>query len=46
MRYIWPSEMDLMAKLAGMELRERYGSWKRDPFTSSSVSHISVYGRA
>lgn len=46
LRYIWPSEMDLMAKVAGMELRERYGSWKRDPFTSSSVSHISVYGRA
>ena len=45
-RYIWPSEMDLMAKLAGMELRERYGSWTRDPFTSSSGAHISVYGRA
>ena len=45
-RYIWPSEMDLMAKLAGMELRERYGSWTRDPFTSSSLGHISVYGRA
>ena len=46
LRYIWPSEMDLMANMAGMALRERYGSWKRDPFSSSSVSHISVYGRA
>lgn len=46
LRYIWPSEMDLMAKLAGMELRERYGSWSRDHFTSESKSHISVYGMA
>ena len=45
-RYIWPSEMDLMAKLAGMQLRERYGSWTRDHFTSSTKSHISVYGKA
>ena len=46
LRYIWPSEMDLMAKLAGMELRERYGSWKRDHFTSDSKAHVSVYGKA
>ncbi len=46
LRYAWPSEMDLMAKLAGMELRERYGSWNRDHFTSESKSHISVYGRS
>ena len=46
LRYVWPSEMDLMAKLGGMELRERYGSWRRDMFTSSSQTHISVYGRA
>ncbi len=46
LRYIWPSEMDLMAKLAGMELRERYGSWERDHFTSESKSHVSVYGNA
>ncbi len=46
LRYIWPSEMDLMAKLAGMELRERYGSWTRDHFTSDSKSHVSVYGKA
>lgn len=46
LRYMWPSEMDMTAKAAGMELRERYGSWNRDHFTSSSGSHISVYGRA
>ncbi len=46
LRYIWPSEMDLMAKLAGMELRERYASWQRDHFTSDSKAHISVYGKA
>jgi SAM-dependent methyltransferase len=47
-RYIWPSELDLMAKLAGFRLRERWGDWRRGPFTSSSVKHISVYesGRA
>jgi len=42
-RYIWPSELDLMAKIAGLRLRERWGDWRRGPFTSSSVKHISVY---
>ncbi|MBW3594972.1 MAG: class I SAM-dependent methyltransferase [Actinobacteria bacterium] len=46
LRYIWPSEMDLMARLGGMELRERYSSWNADHFTSNSKSHISVYGKA
>ena len=46
LRYIWPSEMDLMAKLGGLELRERYASWKRDHFTSDSTAHVSVYGKA
>ncbi len=46
LRYIWPSEMDLMAKLGGLELRERYASWRREPFTSASSVHVSVYGRA
>lgn len=46
LRYVWPSEMDLMAKVAGMELRERYESWQRDHFTSRSGGHISVYGLA
>lgn len=46
LRYVWPSEMDLMARLGGLELRERYASWHRDHFTSSSKAHVSVYGRA
>jgi SAM-dependent methyltransferase len=44
-RYVWPSELDLMARLAGMTLRERWSSWKREPFTSESRSHISVWGK-
>ena len=44
-RYVWPSELDLMARLAGMALRERYAGWKREPFTSESEKHISVWGR-
>jgi SAM-dependent methyltransferase len=43
LRYAWPSELDLMARLAGLRLRERWGSWARDPFTSDSTSHVSVY---
>jgi hypothetical protein len=35
-RYVWPSGFDLMAELAGMRLRERWGGWKREPFTSES----------
>jgi SAM-dependent methyltransferase len=42
-RYAWPSELDLMARLAGLRLRERWGGWKREPFTSLSQSHVSVY---
>jgi SAM-dependent methyltransferase len=42
-RYVWPSELDLMARLAGMTLRERWSGWKREPFTSSSTSHVSVW---
>ena len=42
-RYVWPSELDLMAQLAGMTLRERYGGWKREPFTSESRKHVSVW---
>jgi SAM-dependent methyltransferase len=42
-RYVWPSELDLMAQLAGMTLRARWGSWERDPFTSDSRMHISVW---
>lgn len=42
-RYAWPAEYDLMARLAGMTLRERWGGWKRDPFTSESDAHVSVW---
>lgn len=42
-RYVWPSELDLMARLAGMTLRERWGGWKREPFTSDSGKHVSVW---
>jgi len=45
-RYAWPSELDLMARLAGLRLRERWGSWRRDPFTAASTTHISVYESA
>jgi SAM-dependent methyltransferase len=42
-RYVWPSELDLMAQLAGMRLRERWSSWTREPFTSESTKHVSVW---
>jgi SAM-dependent methyltransferase len=42
-RYVWPSELDLMAQLAGMTRRERWSSWNRDPFTNDSREHISVW---
>lgn len=42
-RYVWPAELDLMAQLAGMSLRERWGGWDRDTFTSDSRMHISVW---
>ena len=42
-RYVWPSELDLMAQLAGMRLRERWSGWKREPFTSDSRTHVSVW---
>jgi hypothetical protein len=44
-RYAWPSELDLMARLAGLRLRQRFGGWSREPFTASSGTHISVYQR-
>jgi SAM-dependent methyltransferase len=42
-RYVWPSELDLMARLAGMTLRERWSGWRREPFTSDSTGHVSVW---
>ena len=44
-RYVWPSELDLMARLAGMRLRERWGGWEREPFTADSPKHVSVWER-
>ena len=42
-RYTWPAELDLMAQLGGMRLRERWSGWKREPFTSESRKHVSVW---
>jgi SAM-dependent methyltransferase len=44
-RYVWPSELDLMARLAGMTLRERWSGWTREPFTAESRKHVSVWQR-
>jgi trans-aconitate methyltransferase len=43
MRYAWPAELDLMARLAGMRLEDRWAGWRREPFTGLSPSHVSVY---
>jgi hypothetical protein len=45
-RYVWPSELDLMARIAGMSLRERWSDWNREPFTSDSTKHVSVWEKA
>jgi hypothetical protein len=45
-RYVWPAELDLMARIAGLSLRERWASWTRDPFTSESQKHVSVWEKA
>lgn len=42
-RFVWPSELDLMARIAGMSLRERWSGWKREPFTGDSTMHVSVW---
>jgi hypothetical protein len=44
-RYAWPSELDLMARMAGLRLKERACGWGGDPFTGSSPSHVSVHER-
>jgi SAM-dependent methyltransferase len=44
LRYAWPSELDLMAQIAGLSLRSRWGSWSKEEFTKGSKKHISVYG--
>lgn len=45
LRYAWPSELDLMGRIAGLRLRERYGGWKREPFSAASAKHVSVFER-
>ena len=42
-RYVWPAELDLMAQLAGLRLRERWRGWHRQPFTSDSQQHVSIW---
>jgi SAM-dependent methyltransferase len=44
-RYVWPAELDLMARIAGMALRERWSDWSRAPFTSESTKHVSAWER-
>jgi len=44
-RYVWPSEMDLMARIAALRLHSRWAGWNHEPFDSRSVRHVSVYGR-
>jgi len=44
-RFAWPSELDLMARIAGLRLTQRWGGWAREPFTAKSTNCISVYGR-
>jgi SAM-dependent methyltransferase len=45
LRYAWPSELDLMARMAGLRLRERFGGWRSERFSATSASHVSVYER-
>ena len=42
-RFAWPAELDLMARIAGLRLRERWADWGREPFTSDSMKHVSVW---
>jgi SAM-dependent methyltransferase len=44
-RYVWPSELDLMARLAGMRLENRWAGWQREPFTALSTGHVSVWSK-
>lgn len=44
-RYVWPAELDLMARIAGLRLESRWGGWKREPFDGASRSHVSVWRR-
>jgi hypothetical protein len=44
-RYVWPAELDLMARLAGMRLEHRWAGWRREPFTALSTGHVSVWAK-
>jgi len=45
-RYVWPAELDLMARIAGMTLTERWSNWQREPFTGESTTHVSIWRKA
>lgn len=45
LRYAWPAELDLMARLAGLDLKQRNGGWAGEAFTAASTFHVSTYGR-
>lgn len=45
LRLIYPSELDLMARIAGLHLQHRWGGWRQEPFTTDSRRHVSIYGR-
>jgi len=45
-RYVWPAELDLMARIAGMSVVDRWSDWDRGPFTSDSTSHVSVWQKS
>jgi hypothetical protein len=45
LRYAWPSELDLMGRIAGLRPHERFAGWQRQPFTATSAKHVSVYER-
>jgi hypothetical protein len=44
-RYAWPSELDLMARIGGLRLTDRWSGWEHEPFTAVSRRHVSIYGR-
>jgi SAM-dependent methyltransferase len=45
LRFAWPAELDLMARLAGLRLSQRWGGWRHEPFTAATTLHVSVYER-
>jgi hypothetical protein len=45
LRMVTPAELDLMARIAGLRLRQRWGGWEGEPFTAGSAQHVSVYAR-